>query len=34
MAGLVIVSHSHRLAEGVVELVRQVAGPTVPVAAA
>lgn len=34
MSGLVIVSHSQRLAEGVAELVEQVAGPAVPVAVA
>jgi len=34
MIGLVIVSHSARLAEGVAELVRGLGGPEVPVAAA
>lgn len=34
MSGLVIVSHSQRLAEGVAELVEQVAGSAVPVAVA
>ena len=34
MVGLVIVSHSARLAEGVAELVRGLGGPEVPVAAA
>ena len=33
MVGLVIVSHSAALAEGVLELVREVAGPEVKVAA-
>jgi len=32
--GIVIVSHSARLAEGVVELAREMAGPDVPIAAA
>ena len=34
MVGIVIVSHSQRLAEGVVELARQMAGPDVPIIAA
>ncbi len=34
MVGIVIVSHSQRLAEGVVELARQMAGPDVPILAA
>lgn len=33
MIGLVIVSHSAKLAEGVVELARGMAGPEVPLAA-
>lgn len=34
MVGIVVVSHSARLAEGVVELARGMAGPEVPIAAA
>ena len=34
MVGLVIVSHSRALAEGLVGLLRQVASPTLPVAIA
>ncbi|HRE25960.1 MAG TPA: PTS-dependent dihydroxyacetone kinase phosphotransferase subunit DhaM, partial [Anaerolineales bacterium] len=34
MVGIVIVSHSQKLAEGVVELARQMAGPDVPIIAA
>ena len=34
MVGIVVVSHSARLAEGVVELAREMAGDEVPIAAA
>src|ERR671911_542161 len=34
MVGIVVVSHSARLAEGVVELAREMAGDDVPIAAA
>jgi phosphocarrier protein FPr len=34
MVGIVVVSHSARLAEGVVELAREMAGPDVPIEAA
>ncbi|HLI42058.1 MAG TPA: phosphoenolpyruvate--protein phosphotransferase [Streptosporangiaceae bacterium] len=34
MVGIVIVSHSARLAGGIIELARQMAGPEVPIAAA